>query len=199
MVQSLFDKLHEKTGIAHPNAKEHLAEDQLRQEYLQGIPRSTREFLPHLLNKDVLLFRTDQNGTFWVSDNPVALNNTLNPGDGIRGTLGLAVSGIEIFLPISSELTLAYLCPSIGKQYEATNKALWHFGGFIKEGAYNYLQARDTGKPFILNRDNVRFQNSLQAVNAERFVIASVNDFADVAQIIENNPDARFGPRSITN
>jgi hypothetical protein len=199
VAQSLFDKFAEKTGIVHRELKEYLAEDRLRDEYLRAIPESTQKFLPHLLNKDLLLFKTERNVPFCISDNPVALNNTINPGDGIRGTRGLAVRGIEIYLPISCELTLGYLCSSIGKQHELNNDLLWRLGGFIKESAYNYLKARNTGRPLILNRDNVRFQNSLQALHAERFVIASVNNFADVAQMVENDPAARLGPRSTTN
>jgi hypothetical protein len=196
IAQSLFDKLVEKTGIVRPDLQEYLAEDRLRDEYLRAIPESTKQFLPHLLNKDLLLFRTERNVPFCISDNPVALNNTLNPGDGIRGTYGLAVRGIEIYVPISRELTLGYLCPSIGKLQEFNSDQLLRVGGFINESAYNYLQARDTGRPLILNHDNVRFQNSLQALHAERFVISSVNEFTDVAEIVDNDPDARFGPRA---
>ncbi len=199
LAQTLFDKIYEKTGTVDPEFREYLAEDRLRDEYLRAIPESTQRFLPHLLDKDLLLFRTDCSVPFYVSDNPVALNNTTNPGDGIRGTLALAVHGIEVYFPISSELTLGFLCPSIAKQYETNSNLLWQMGGFIKESAYEYLQARDTGKPLILSRDKVRFQNSPQAHNAERFVVSSVNEFADVADIIENDPDARFGPRATTN
>jgi Protein of unknown function (DUF4238) len=199
MVRTVADRIHEMTGTQHPELGEYLEEDRLRSEYLRDIPESTRQFLPHLLTKDLLLFKAGRDTPFCISDNPVALNNTINPGDGIRGTLGLAVPGIEIYLPISSELTLGLLCPSIGEQYEVTRDVLWQFGGFINESAYKFLQARDTGKPLILDRDNVRFQNSLQAWNAERFVISSVNNFADVAEMIEANAEIRLGPRATTN
>ena len=196
IAQTLLDKLYEKTGVVHPELKEYLEADRPRNEYLRAIPESTRKFLPHVLTKDLMLFGTDRNAPFSISDNPVALNNTVNPGDGVRGTLGLAVPGIEIYMPISSELTLGFLCPSIGEQYEVNRDLLWSFGGFIRESVYKYLQARDTGRPLILDKENVRFQNSLQARNAERFVISSVNDFADVAELIENDAGARFGPRA---
>ncbi len=92
--------------------------DRDRKEYLQSIPQFTRDFLPHLLDKDLLLYRTDPSRPFCISDHPVTLNNTFNTGDGLRGTLGLGVHGIEIYLPISDELTLAYMCSSIGEQYD---------------------------------------------------------------------------------
>jgi hypothetical protein len=199
IAQSLADKIHQMTGTHHPELSEYLDADRLRSEYLRGIPESTRQFLPHLITKDLLLFKARPDAPFCISDNPVALNNTMNPGDGIRGTLGLAVPGIEIYLPISSELTIGLMCPSIGEQYEVVRDMLWRFGGFIKESAYKYLQARDIGKPLILDRENVRFKNSLQAWSAERFVISSVNDFTDVAEMIAANDVSRYGPRATTN
>jgi hypothetical protein len=199
VAQILLKKLTEMSDGISPGMEAEFSEEQLREEYLGRIPKFTGDFLPHLLNKDLMLFGTNRNVPFCISDNPVALNNTLNPGDGIRGTLGLAVPGIEVYLPISSELTLAYMCPSVGQQYEEIRNKLWRLGGFIKEDAYTFLLARDTGKPLMLKADNVRFQNSLQARNAERFVISSVNEFADVAHMVERDPEARFGPRATTN
>lgn len=201
LVQTLKKKVIEK-GPMSPALEaqfSELSEERLREEYLRFIPQFTGDFLPYLLNKDLLLFKTPRNVPFCISDHPVALNNTLNPGDGIRGTLGLDVAGIEIYLPISSELTLAYMCPSIGEHNEEIRDRLWHLGGFISESSHSYLRARDTGKPMLLIPDNVRFQNSLQARNAERFVISAANEFADVADLVEHDPDARFGPRATAN
>ena len=201
LVQTVKTKVREKGELSPALEAQfsELSDERLREEYLRLIPQFTGDYLPHLVDKDLLLYETPRNVPFCICDNPVVLNNTLNPGDGIRGTLGLAVPGIEIYLPISSELTLAYMCPSIGQQNEEIRDRLWYLGGFISESAHTYLRARDTGKPMLLNPENVRFQNSLQARNAERFVISSVNQFADVADLVENNPDARFGPRATAN
>lgn len=200
MAEGLATAIAKKAGTMPPGWDEELANQEwLREEYLRVIPQFTGDFLPHLLDKDLLLFRTDAGLPFCISDNPVALNNTINTGDGIRGTLGLAVRGIEIYLPISSELTLAYICRSVGERYETIRDELWRLGGFISEDAHNYLQARDIGKALKLGPENVRFQNSLQARNAERFVISPVNEFADAADMIANHPDARVGPRATAN
>ena len=199
IAQTMIQKIAEVRGGMSPAMKAEFSEERIREEYLRRIPEFTGDFLPHLLNKDLLLFKTQCTVPFCISDNPVALNNTFNRGNGIRGTLGLAVPGIEIYLPISSELTLAYVCPSVGKKNEEIRDRLWRLGGFISEDSYAFLQARDTGKPMLLKPENVRFQNSLQAWNAERFVISSVNKFADVADMVENDPDARLGPRATTN
>lgn len=203
LAQIMANKIAELRDRMSPEMRARFSEEQtdeqLREEYLQMIPKFTETMVPHLLDKNLLLFKTDRNKPFCISDNPVVLNNTLNPGDDIRGTLGLAVPGIEIYLPISSELTLAYMCPSVGQSYEEISDRLWRLGGFIKEEAYAFLQARDIGKPMLLNAENVRFQNSLQARQAERFVISSINDWTDAANMVENNPKSRFGPRVTTN
>jgi hypothetical protein len=110
----------------------------------------------------------------------------------------LAVPGIEIFLPISAELTLAYLCPSIGRAYEVENIRLHRMGGLFTEAGFYYRQARNMGISMKLKPDNVRFQNSLQIRNAERFVIACRDDFADAADMVGRDPKTRFGPRVTT-
>jgi hypothetical protein len=171
------------------------ATQEQREAYLKVIPGFMKDFLPHLLKKDLLLFKTDPNVPFCISDNPVALHNTINDGGGVRGTLGLAVRGIEIYMPISTELTLAFMCPTIGMGLELVKSNMNLMGGFINENAFYYLHARDVGKALMIKPDNVRFQNSLQILNAERFVISSREDFADAADIVRENPEARVGLR----
>jgi hypothetical protein len=195
--QSLHAILAEKTdGAMLPGWEKELTADQLRVEYLATIPKFTAEFACHIVTKNLLLFRTNPNLPFCISDNPVALHNSMNPGDGIRGTRGLAVKGIEIYLPISSELTMAFICPSVGQWYESCRDELWSRGGFISQHIHEFLQARDTGRALTLKPEGVRFQNSLQARNAERFVISPVNNFSDAADMVANYPDARTGPRA---
>jgi hypothetical protein len=72
--------------------------------------------------ESLVLFRSDGSSLFWTADSPVALQNTVNPGDGIRGTLGLAVPGIEVYLPISKDLVLAHMCPSIASRTADSGK-----------------------------------------------------------------------------
>jgi len=195
---SALDEI-KRRGLTPPEGwAAQLTPENERREYLRVIPGFVKGFMPHILNKDMLLLKTDRTVPFCISDNPVALNNTVNPSDGFLGTIGLAVRGIEIFLPISTTLTLAYYCPSIGQMYEAERWRLQRMGGFINESAFTYLQSRDTGKALVLNTDNVRFQNSLQIHNAERFVIACRDDFADAADMVRRIPEARFGPRVTT-
>jgi hypothetical protein len=79
--------------------------------------------------------------------------------------------------------------------YGGDDLNLWRMGGFVNEAASEYLMARNTGRACRLTRENVRYQNSLQVLNAERFVISSVNEFADAEDIVTRDPDARVGLR----
>ncbi|VAQ96851.1 Uncharacterised protein [Klebsiella pneumoniae] len=67
--------------------------------------------IDHYLNKDWYLFETTADHPFYVSDNPVVLQNSNDFAP--YGNLGLAVRGIEIYLPLSSTLMLALYCPSM--------------------------------------------------------------------------------------
>jgi hypothetical protein len=187
--------LKARFGGVPPGWPEDVDSEQAREEYLAAIPRFGHQFLPHLLDKDLLLYRTDSTHPFCISDHPVAMNNTVNRGDGIRGTLGLAVPGIEVYLPIGSDLTLAFISPTVGEMYEEISLQLKLRGGFVSEDAYYYLQSRDTGNALKLGYENVRFQNSLQVLNAERFVISSLDDFEDAARIIVKHPEAKHVQR----
>ena len=190
--ESLVDAIKRRGMDPPPTWGEHLSPERVREQSLAVIPGFLRDFLPHLLDKDLLLYKTESSTPFCISDNPVALNNTVNDGDGIRGTLGLAVRGIEIYLPISKTLALAYICPSIGMAFELLQSNLRGIGRLFSEDAFYYLQARDTGKALTLSPDNVRFQNSLQIRNAERFVVSSRDDFADAADMVAENPNAQI-------
>src|SRR4029453_17497765 len=66
----------------------------------------------HILDKTWLLFETDAATPFYISDNPVAMQNLVERRGPGRGNLGLSVRGIEIYLPISSLMTLGFFCRS---------------------------------------------------------------------------------------
>lgn len=91
--------------------------DQFRTEFLDGIPSLSRKLFPHLSDKSIALFVSDRMNPCWISDHPVARSNSLNPGDGIRGTLGVANTDVEIYLPIGSRLVLGFLCTSVEEYF----------------------------------------------------------------------------------
>ncbi|MEA3159916.1 MAG: hypothetical protein QOD95_1464 [Gammaproteobacteria bacterium] len=95
--------------------------------------------------------------------------------DPLRGTLGLAVEGIEIYFPVSPTLTLGLLSPELGAPIGAV---------------------RNLNEAMPCSAGNVVFQNSLQIAEAARFVLCVANEFALVLQMLADNPQFARG-RSI--
>jgi len=135
----------------------------------------------------------------------VTLQNGLQPKGPFRGNLGLAVKGIEIYLPISSTQTLAFFCRShqemIRDGVERMRKSMvWDpsmgegFGDLL-----SWRRAFRTGIPLPSKPDNVLNHNSLQVSYAERYVFSSTADFELVESMIKDNSAFRIGPRPQVN
>jgi hypothetical protein len=151
---------------ADPNNVENfreLNEAEIRDTFIAKLRASAFNLLPHLLDKSWILLAAAPGTVFWVGDHPVALANNVNPGDGIRGTLGLAVRGIEVYLPISSQLTLGCLCPSIQEMFIAAKVRLIApklHAGRVDE----FLRAFAGVATLNLDSENVKYHNSLQVI-----------------------------------
>lgn len=63
------------------------------------------------LEKSWILYETVEKNPFFISDNPVTLHNSIDMKG--YGNLGIALEGIEIYIPLSSTITLGLICPSI--------------------------------------------------------------------------------------
>lgn len=90
---------------------EPLTEDRLKQLHLRNTQDMLGKFALVIGGKDMLLARPAENDSFYIGDNPVVLSNRLDFGP--YGNIGLGVKGIEIYLPLSSNLLLCAFCPSI--------------------------------------------------------------------------------------
>src|SRR5262249_4853462 len=87
MMEQFAESVHEM-GLELPEDwQSGLQRERQRETFLRHIPEQTGKLMPYLLDKDLILLSTTPAHPFLISDNPVVLNNTLNPGNGIRGTL----------------------------------------------------------------------------------------------------------------
>lgn len=68
------------------------------------------EIISGFTSKFIVLMEAPKGNKYYISDNPLTLQNENDFGP--YGNLGLKVLGIEIYLPLSPYLTLAFLCPS---------------------------------------------------------------------------------------
>jgi hypothetical protein len=155
----------------------------------------------HILNKSWLLFEANAGTPFYISDNPVALQNEDKDRSPLRGNLGLAVRGIQIYLPISSTLTLAFFCQShemmIRDGVDRMRTSLVRDPAFPMDFGpmLDWMRAFRRGTPLGSAPDNVINHNSLQVMHAERWIFCSRPDFALVEEMIEKEPQFRIGPR----
>jgi hypothetical protein len=179
---------------ADPNSVQNfreLTDSEVREQTNANIPETSFNLLPYVLNKDWLLFSATSGSEFLIGDHPVALANNLNPGDGLRGTLGFGVQGIEIYLPISSDLMLGCLCPSIRAMLVASQAGRLP----AVPRADEFLRAFEGSTTLELNAENVKYHNSLQVISAERFVYSEHPSFDMVREMVSSDDSLRTGRR----
>jgi hypothetical protein len=160
-----------------------------------------KEFVPHFLNKVWVLFETTRKHPFFISDNPITLHNEVDYGP--YGNLGLAVRGIEIYLPISSTLCLALLCPSIADEFQKAHeniRMLDQIAPGLADSVMNneaaariFFKGFKNGTPIKVIEDNVTMINSLQVMYSSRFVYCETNTFELVERMIGDSQKYREG------
>ena len=182
---------------ADPNAVRNFREfneSEMHELTTEDVPRLSYTLLPHILDKSWILLSAAPGTEFWIGDHPVVLDNTINPGDGVRGTLGFGVRGIEIYLPVSTELTLGCLCSTIPAIF-ITAKQLQGSGLPTLLRNEEFLNAFTGSSTLQLDIENMKYHNSLQAIKAERFVFCEHPNFGLLEEMLKSDPDLKSGPR----
>jgi len=167
-----------------------ISEEDLRVQMISTLPSRAVEGAAYILEKSWMLLGTSSQKPFCTSDNPITMSNTLNQNSHI-GTLGLAVPGIEIYFPLSKTLCLGFFCPTIEELIRKSQKRASSPGN---PGA-NWCMAFDGLAPLEMEHDNVTYLNSLQVINAERYVFLGDSDFSLVSKMLQNHPELKDGPR----
>jgi hypothetical protein len=166
--------------------------DQLRTEFLDGIPSLSRKIFPYFQEKSIVLF-VSVGPALWISDHPIVRHNSLDPGNEIRGTLGVASHGVEIYLPIASKMILGFFCKGIENYYRQAKKqfSILRPPAILEE----MLSAISVGEPIRAEPLNVTFYNSLQVAQSERYIFAEYSKFKLAEQMLSDNPQFRQGPK----
>ncbi len=104
-----------------------------------------------------------------LSDHPLGMHNQIDHSP--YGSIGLAVKGIEMYLPLSPTLTLAMFCPSVGQIFHegadrvrALELNAPHLLAKLKnpEGLKSLSSAMAAGGPMAATPDNVAYCNWIQ-------------------------------------
>jgi len=165
------------------------------------LPDLMKQFIPVITEKAWILHSVPEDEMLYISDNPVVMHNEMKFG--LRGNLGLAVEGVEVYLPVSWSRCLGMYCPSVRsgleaayEEYQRLSAAGWQpLPPPPPEEAVRLFEAFHTGKCSPLPRVSVEFVNSLQVWNAERYVYSGVDNFALARQMLASSPRLRTGPR----
>jgi hypothetical protein len=193
-------------------------ENSLKRDHLRSIRSSIGEFAQIIGTKDFLLAEPAEGRSFYLGDNPVCLNNMHKFES--YGNLGLAVTGIEIYMPLASDLLLCAWCPSIlstmrseyekgvrerqaqavgqvlaGKMTAGQMKELIDRSAEMERPAASLLTAAAEGRPVSSNEANMDYYNSMQTSFASRYIVCQQADFALARSFCRENPDAKHGHR----
>ncbi len=170
-----------------------VSEEQARIGSIRMLPELAIKLSPHFMNKSWMLYSTPSQHSFYISDNPVVRQNTTNQ-DPLRGTSGLGVPGIEIYFPISGTVCLGFLCTSIEATILEAQAKVTEYGMPIP-ALDKWIEPLKGRTPLALETENVKNLNSIQVINAERYVFSANGDFSLVREMLETHPELSQGPR----
>jgi hypothetical protein len=170
---------------------EDLTEDSLRLWRLSSLS-DFKTFSQHFFNKTWVLQASTSTSPFWISDNPISFQNSKREGE--RGNIGLEVDGIEVYLPLTTELTLVLWCGGTTKyicdQYKLIedDQKLKQLHPEKFESIENVYNCIKNGKVLASTDSNVTNLNSLQVKYSTRFIFSSNNDFSLAQEMIDSEP-----------
>jgi hypothetical protein len=193
-------------------------EGSVKQEHLTFIREHISEFATQIAQKDFVLIAGMPTRSFYLGDNPVCLHNERDFGP--YGNLGLAVEGIQIFMPLSADLLVGAWCPTVAAEsrqlLENAKKAIEREAlAAVMAGRMTASQMRDhldqsrnqfrvaedihraigNGSPIETIDATMDFYNSLQLSYSHRYVISREGDFSFARRHNKDFPERRYGRR----
>lgn len=173
--------------------------------FARMISNASRDWAPLLLDKVWHLLSTDDSDPFLLGDHPFTRFN--EPGQGLRGNLGLRSKGVQIYFPLSPTLTLCLMCNSyldtLIDGVERIDRLLSAKLGDASElqatrrSTIQIIESMLTGGVVRCRPESVEHFNSLQIIEAERFVFSCKDDFEMVKEMIEADEATRRAPRFV--
>lgn len=216
MERQLAEHLEQHGGsIEDIEGYEPLTDDALREQHIRFMRDAAGDFAQIIGAKDFLLLEAPKGRHFYLSDNPVTIHNR-QPSDGFFGNMGLACEGIEIYMPLTSDLQLCVWCPSLlgnmrernaeSKRQLATALLSPAMVGVtdptsLTEQLHQLREFRATiedtlnrvaeGVPLSASNENMDFQNALQVGQAREHLICQKADFDLAKRFMTEYPDSK--------
>ncbi|MFA5597592.1 MAG: DUF4238 domain-containing protein [Pusillimonas sp.] len=200
-ITALGDKIERITGGRKVNGQELPTGEEEKFWALTTFLRMTDELVPLILLKNWVL-QYSQKHSFLISDNPVVLHNHKDFGP--YGNLGFAVTGIEIYMPISPQYCLSLYCPSIAAEIKQMAKDVERIESLVNFDLFQnqkkqisslakLLKAFEELETINCDPENVTFLNHLQVRDSHRFLFSKDGDFSLPQKMISDDPKFKNG------
>jgi len=161
-------------------------EQDIRRAALDAIRNSAPQLVGELNNKQLLLVHNADAGCFWISDNPVVIENPFPYGD-----RGIGAAGSMLCFPIARDLQLLFMCPSIELKLRQTLSD--DPPSPQREQLAQVLHGLRTGEAVGYGANAVGYFNMLQVGNSSRFLYAQTDEFDEARTWLRQQPGARDG------
>lgn len=159
-------------------------EDDLKAHTARSILENAPIYAPYLENKVWALLACSTNEPYLIGDHPVTRKNEINKDS--SDYPGITKLGIEIYIPLSTDLCLALWCPSV---IHGMNTQ------FAPESNWTLDQTFKISDLLIGSKYASKLINILQIYWSERFLLSKSGDFGDLESQLEKLPFLRSGPR----
>ncbi len=109
------------------------------------------------------------------------------------GREGFSEKGIEVYFPISSNLCVAFYCPSIYLQLKESFSSLHprpSSQGFLVKRSFKWHK---TLQSVSINKSIVQYLNELQIRSSSRFIYSQINDFELVVNCLDKKSRNKRG------
>lgn len=214
--RQLAEHLEQHGGsIEDIDGYEPLNDDVLREQHIRFMRDAAGDFAQIIGAKDFLLLEAPRGRHFYLSDNPVTMHNS-QPSDGFYGNMGLACEGIEVYMPLTSNLQLCAWCPSLlGNMREKNAESKRQLAAAILSPAMvrvadptllmeqlkqlreyratieDTLNRAAEGVPLSASGENMDFHNALQVGQAREHLICQKADFDLAKRFMAEYPDSK--------
>lgn len=151
---------------------------------------SVKNFLERDRHRQLLLrlvpalFEPSVGKRFIISDHPVAVANAFPYGDH-----GLASHGIIVVLPVTPDLAIALICPTVISRYEFGVDH--HVDPARIARMRSYRDGFRSGAPIVIQPAEVDGYNQRQVSKSARFIYSATNDFEFARQFLSTHPELR--------
>ena len=130
------------------------------------------------------LYQAEEGRRFIISDHPVCVTNAFPYGE-----QGLSSHGVLVLLPVSPELTVVLVCPTITQRYEAAAELVLE-----PDRRSRMLRYRDgfrTGEPIMVDEETIFDLNRCQVARSGRYLYAQTDDFGFAREFLRRNASLR--------